>query len=188
MATPNEAILHQLIAEIWNQGNMANLDTLVAESYIVASDPGDPWNGQTLDHETYKRRVAYTREAFAGVTFDIHESLVDDDRVAIRWTMSGTHSGDLPRLPATGRTFAVGGMTFYYFQDGKVAGHRQAFDQLGFLAQIGRLALGSDAARINSGASAGSKILSDSNPVFRPEQKNDLAVRGATSSAGNGSL
>lgn len=32
---------------------------------------------------------------------------------------------------------AIPGMTIYYFSAGKICGHWQAFDRLGFLSQIG---------------------------------------------------
>jgi predicted ester cyclase len=51
--------------------------------------------------------------------------------------MSGTHRGDLPQLPATGRFFSISGMTFYEFRDQKLCGHTQSFDQFGFLKQMG---------------------------------------------------
>jgi len=60
-----------------------------------------------------------------------------DDSVAIRWIMSGTHTGDLPILPPTGRKFSIPGMTFYNFKDEKICGHTQSFDQVGFLKQMG---------------------------------------------------
>ena len=38
-------------------------------------------------------------------------------------------------------TLNLFGMTFYYFEKGKLCGHSQAFDQLGFLGQIGVLGI-----------------------------------------------
>ncbi len=136
-----KSVLTAFITEIWNEGNFLNLESFVTDPYEIYSDPGDPWNGQALDHATFRQRVAYTRNAFPDVHFDVREAIAEDQRVAIRWMMSGTHTGDLPQLPATRRTFAVEGMTFYYFRDGKICGHRQVLDKLGFLSQIGRLRL-----------------------------------------------
>ena len=135
------SMLMTFIREIWNEGNFENLESLVADPYEIYSDPGDPWNGQAIDHVTFRRRVAYTRNAFLDVHFDVREAIAEEQRVAIRWVMLGTHIGDLPRLPATRKAFAIEGMTFYYFRDGKICGHRQVFDQVGFLSQIGRFAL-----------------------------------------------
>lgn len=136
------SLVHRFMDEVWNQGDFSRLDILVAETYTVYSDPGDPWNGKSIDHKTFVTRVDYTRRAFPDVRFNIQEAISNDDRVAIRWTMTGTHTGDLPSLPATNEPFVIEGMTFYYTDAGKISGHRQAFDQLGFLAQIGMLRLG----------------------------------------------
>jgi steroid delta-isomerase-like uncharacterized protein len=136
-----ESVLTKFIREIWNEGDFRNLESLVTDPYEILSDPGDPWNRQSIDHQTFRRRVAHTRNAFPDVHFDVRETVAEGERIAIRWVMSGTHLGDLPQLPATGKPFKIEGMTFYYFRGGKICAHRQAFDQLGFLAQIGRLAL-----------------------------------------------
>lgn len=125
--------------DVWNRGDVSNLADYLAPTYTVRDDPGDPWNGQTLDHAGFCVRIAHSRNAFPDLRFDIQESIEGEDRVAIRWIMSGTHQGDLPGLPATGRSFSVSGMTFYYFEAGLICGHAQAFDQFGFLSQTGSL-------------------------------------------------
>jgi len=122
--------------QVWNQGNYDQIPKFVAPQYEIKNDPGDQWNGQVIDNETFKERVAYSRNAFPDLNFTIQEMVAEDDRVAASWIMSGTHMGDLPQLPATGRKFSITGITIYYFEDGKVSGHWQAFDQLGFLSQI----------------------------------------------------
>ena len=134
-------LLKQFMDEVWNQGDFTNLAQMVADPYAVISDPGDPWNGQSIGFETFKARVGYTRNAFPDVSFQIEEAVEGQDVTALRWMMTGTHLGDLPMLPATGKQFAITGMTFYVLKNGLIAGHRQNFDQLGFLAQIGALSL-----------------------------------------------
>jgi predicted ester cyclase len=64
----------------------------------------------------------------------------EGDNVVVFWVMSGTHLGPLADLPATGKHFAITGITIYDFdEDGKVAGHIQAYDRLGFAGQMGIL-------------------------------------------------
>ena len=130
-------ILAKFMDRIWNNGDFTDLATLISPHYSVAIDPHDPWSGQIIDHKTFKQRVLYSRNAFADLNFDVHEMIGEKDNIAIRWIMSGTHKGHLPQLPATGQTFAISGMTFYAFDDDKISGHQQCFDQLGFLQQIG---------------------------------------------------
>ena len=133
--------LKTLMSEVWNKGSYSNLSSILTEQYEVISDPGDPWNGQKLSRPEFERRVDYTRNAFPDIHFDVQEYISGGNVIAIRWLMSGTHKGDLDQLPATNKRFAIEGMTFYYFEGERICGHRQAFDRLGFLAQIGVLAL-----------------------------------------------
>lgn len=134
-----QAHLAKFMQEVWNAGQFDQLDKYVAREYTILDDPGDPWNQQMLDHSAFIQRVMYSRNAFPDLRFDIQESIAGDQKIAVRWLMSGTHAGDLPQLPASGRQFSIGGMTFYYFRDQLLIGHRQAFDQIGFLAQINAL-------------------------------------------------
>ena len=52
-------------------------------------DEYDPWSGQTIDHETFKKMVLYSRNAFPDLNFDIQERVGENDSIAIRWIMSG---------------------------------------------------------------------------------------------------
>jgi len=132
--------LHTFMDVIWNAGDFSYLADFVSEQYTVKHDPGDAWDGQTLDRTTFQQRVMVSRNAFPDLNFVIQEMVGEGDRVAVFWIMSGTHQGDLPNLPATGKHFAISGMTIYDFdRDGKVCGHTQAYDRLGFIAQMGLL-------------------------------------------------
>ena len=85
---------------------------------------------------TLKERVLYSRNAFPDLRFEIQDMIEEEGKVLVSWMMSGTHKGDLPQLPATGKPFSISGMTIYYFEEGKLCGHTQAFDRLGFLSQL----------------------------------------------------
>jgi steroid delta-isomerase-like uncharacterized protein len=137
-----KATLQQFMDAIWNAGNYDAVPTYVSEQYTVKHDPGDAWEGQTLDHATFIERVRYSRNAFPDLNFDIQQMVAEGQRVVAFWVMSGTHNGDLTDLPATGRPFRISGMTIYDFDAyGKVSGHTQAYDRLGFLAQLGVLGM-----------------------------------------------
>lgn len=57
--------------------------------------------------------------------------------VASEWTLTGTHSGDFPDLPATGRCFLVRGVSITHVREGKIASQRDYYDRAGFLEQLG---------------------------------------------------
>jgi len=125
--------LHRLV---WSQGKYSEIATLVAPRYVIHSDPGDAWEGQTLSREEYEARVNYSRLAFPDLAFTVHEAVAARDRVAVRWSAEGTQSGELRGLPATGRRLRFAGQTIYEMRDGKVAGHWQVVDRLGFIEQL----------------------------------------------------
>jgi steroid delta-isomerase-like uncharacterized protein len=122
--------LHQLV---WSEGRYDAIPRLVAPRYVIHSDPGDAWEGQTLDRQEYEVRVKDSRRAFPDLSFTVHDAVAAGDRVAVRWDAEGTHSGDLRGLPATGRRLRFAGQTFYELRDGQVAGHWQVVDRLGFI-------------------------------------------------------
>ena len=133
----NKNLLNDFMQEVWNQGGFSNLDNFVNEQYHVSQDEYDPWSNQVIDHKVFKQRVLYSRNGFPDLNFDIQQMTGDESCIAIRWIMSGTHKGDLPMLTATGRSFSVAGMAFYHFENGKLSGHSQCFDQFSFIKQMG---------------------------------------------------
>ncbi|HET9554431.1 MAG TPA: DUF2239 family protein [Anaeromyxobacteraceae bacterium] len=133
-----EALVAELYEAVWSRGDYQAIERLVAPRYAIHADPGDPWEGKTLDRAGYAARVRYSREAFPDLAFTVHELVAARDRVAVRWSAEGTHRGDLRDLPATGRRLGFAGQTFYALADGRVAGHWQVVDRLGFVQQLGR--------------------------------------------------
>ena len=125
--------LHRLV---WSRGEYDAIATLVAPGYVIHSDPGDAWEGQTLDRQEYEARVKYSRAAFPDLAFTVHEAIAARDRVAVRWSAEGTQSGDLRGLLATGKRLRFAGQTIYEMRDGQVAGHWQVVDRLGFFEQL----------------------------------------------------
>lgn len=133
----NKAILSEFMEEVWNKGNLEAADKFISTPYVIHHDPGDPWEGQSLDLPTFKKRVAYSRQIFTDLHFAVQEIVGEGDKVAITWYLQGTHKGDIPGLPATGKQVKVPGLTIYYFSNGKITGHWQVIDRLGFMQQVG---------------------------------------------------
>lgn len=122
---------------VWNRGDASAVDRFLADTYVIHSDPGDPWDGQTLSRETFKQRLLTSRGQFPDLYFDVSDTIAEGDRVAIAWTMRGTQTGSVPGRAASGRRIEVKGMTIYYFADGRISGHRQVVDRLTAGRQLG---------------------------------------------------
>ncbi|MFN8574430.1 MAG: ester cyclase [Gemmatimonadaceae bacterium] len=124
---------------VWNQGDGSVADQYVAPTYTIHSDPGDPWEGQTLTIETFRQRLSISRGAFPDLRFEIDECLAVGDRVLVTWTMHGTNTGALGERAPTHRRIAVRGMTLYDLAAGRLTGHRQVVDRLAVAQQLGIL-------------------------------------------------
>ena len=58
----------------------------------------------------------------------------------IEWVMLGTHKGDLPGIPATGKRFSsVRGLTILELEAGKIRRESDYWDAATFMKQIGLL-------------------------------------------------
>ncbi len=127
-----------LLNEIWSRGDFSKIKEIISPSYTLYSDPGDPWDKQTVNHEMFIERVNVARTVFPDLFFDIQEIIDDHHKVCVSWIMKGTQKGNLPQLPATNKGVAVPGMTIYSFDENDlVTGHWQVLDKFIMLQDLG---------------------------------------------------
>jgi len=67
--------------------------------------------------------------------------VAEGDKVATRWTMTGTHQGELMGIPPTGVRITVTGISMSRFADGKLAEGWNSYDILGMMQQLGVIPL-----------------------------------------------
>ncbi|MFO1048832.1 MAG: ester cyclase [Geminicoccaceae bacterium] len=131
--------LARFIRRVWDEGDAEAAAEFVAPSYTIRHDPGDPWEGMTLDLEGFKDRVRRSRAAFPDQRFDIQGLFADGDAVVVTWLWHATHRGDLPGFPASGKTIRMSGATAYLFDaEDRLTGHWQIADRLGVYQQLQR--------------------------------------------------
>lgn len=64
----------------------------------------------------------------------------EGDKVAARWTLQATHTGDFPGFPPpTGKTVHWSGMSIYHIANGIVTSETGEEDALSFLQQLGAI-------------------------------------------------
>jgi steroid delta-isomerase-like uncharacterized protein len=132
-ATDVKDIARRLIEEDLNTGDPE------AARRIVAPDFYDHTNPPHLQHglEGHLGVVDLFHTAFPDVRWTIDDMLAEDDRVAMRLTMRGTHRGDFFGIPPTGRPVEVGGTHVVRIRDGWVVEHWGHNDDLGLMRQLG---------------------------------------------------
>lgn len=130
-------LLADFMEQVWNRGDEAAVDRFLADAYVVHHDPGDPWHGKTLSRAEFKERLRAARTPFPDQRFVVVHAAAEGDTAALCWTWTGTHEGDIPGAPATGRDIRMSGITFYFFDaDDRLTGHWQAVDRLGVMMQL----------------------------------------------------
>ena len=136
MIEDKQTFIRNFFDNVWNTRNVGRVGNYVGPRYTIHHDPGDPWEGQTLDLEGWKNRLVTSCAPFPDQIFTITEMVSDGDRVVVFWTWKGTHKGDLPGFPAGGKVIKTSGVTIYYFAGDKLSGHWQIVDRLGIFQQL----------------------------------------------------
>jgi len=132
----NKAHYRRTFEEVFNQGNLALVDELVAPDFL---DHEVPPGMNNRGPDSTRQLVTMLRTAFPDLHFTIEDLVAEGDTVAGRVTMSGTHLGPFQGIPPTGRSFQQAQMYFVRFRDGKAIEHRAVRDELGMMRQLGVL-------------------------------------------------
>ncbi|MBU1049382.1 ester cyclase [Candidatus Bipolaricaulota bacterium] len=118
--------------EIWNEQNLALIDEIIGEDFVAHYE-----TKTVTGIADYKDHVVGTLAAFPDFQISLEEVFAEGDLVVFRSTASGTHSGPLGPIPATGMAWEVGGMVIRRIADGKIVELWQLNDMLSLLTQIG---------------------------------------------------
>jgi steroid delta-isomerase-like uncharacterized protein len=132
-AQTNAKIVQRVADEIWNHGNLAVADELFAGDFVNH----DPNPGGATDLEGYKRWVLEWRAAFPDYHVEVHDLIAEGDRVGARYTVTGTHQGELFGVPASGIRVTMKGINIYRLDHGKIAEVHRSYDLLGVGQQVG---------------------------------------------------
>jgi steroid delta-isomerase-like uncharacterized protein len=136
-AESNKAQSRRFFDEAFGQGKMEVINEIY-DTHHVNRGPGS-MPGLPDGPEGMRQYVSYYRNAFPDTHFTIDEQIAEGDRVVTRWTAHGTHKGELPGIPVTGKAATVSGMTVDRFANGKIVESWGLFDQMGMMQQLGAM-------------------------------------------------
>jgi len=139
--TENADVVRRLIGEAVNADRVDLLSRFVCPDVVV--HPGTagaaPATTGVGELTTSFRRF---HSAFPDFYIVLDDVVAEGDRVAVRWTATGTHSAEFVGLPATGRAVRWGGIDLYRLVDGKVAEWWRNDDFVWLLQQLGKSPIG----------------------------------------------
>ena len=128
----NTAMVRRLVHDVWNKGDMDAADVLIHPKSVDPSFTEFP-----VGPEGAKLAVMQFRNAFPNLYMFVHDYIAEEDVVAIRFTMAGTHNGIFMNIPPTGKSVEVDGCSIFHFGDGQIIERWQEFDSLALLGQLG---------------------------------------------------
>lgn len=134
MSEANKDVVRRFIDEVWNDGNLEAIDEVIAESH-VDHDPANA--GAPGGREGVRAFVETYRTAFPDSHIELGEMIAEGDLVAAPWRATGTHSGELMGIPASGKPIEVTGIGIDRVVDGKIVESWANWDALGLMGQIG---------------------------------------------------
>jgi steroid delta-isomerase-like uncharacterized protein len=133
LAEDNKAIVLRLIEEVYNEGNLGVVDELMAPD--IFDHAAVPEHQHGIDGS--KHVMEWVREFSSDVHYDVDDIIAEGDKVAVRMTQSGTHTGTVRGIPPTGKRFSVDYVHWFRLADGKVAELWAVRDDLTRLQQLG---------------------------------------------------
>jgi predicted ester cyclase len=127
--------VHRVWDEVWNKGNVNALDEIADPDIVCHQPPGPDINGLAA----YKQHMAGLRRAFSSFEFTFHEHIIEGDTDAVRYTMRGVHTGQLPDMPIppTGKQVTMTGLSMVRMENGKAVEQWNYSDVVGFMQQLG---------------------------------------------------
>jgi len=121
---------------VWEDGNIGLVDELLAPDYVNHS-PGMP--DQPTGPEGVKAVVSMFRTGMPDLRIVIDDMIAEGDKVAVRYTIEGTHEGHLFGVPPTGQRVSIESFTVERVSDGRIREHWRVTDTLDMMQQLGAI-------------------------------------------------
>ena len=130
-------LIKRFYEDVIGDGQLNLIDELAMED-IVDHEEGLP--GQPSGREGVKFFVGAMRDAFPDIRpKSIEPMMADGNLEAASVVLTGTHSGELMGVPATGKTVEFGSIDIIRVEDGRVAEHWGITDTMALMQQIGAI-------------------------------------------------
>jgi predicted ester cyclase len=130
MTEQYKLMMQRLFEEVLNQRDLNLVEGLFDKEYRSAS-------GHTPGPEGVRQSILAYLRAFPDVHFTMNEVIVENDMIAVRWTASGRHQGNLMGIPPTHNRVILSGIAMYQMARGKIVRGWLHFDRLHLMQQLG---------------------------------------------------
>jgi steroid delta-isomerase-like uncharacterized protein len=119
MSEANIQLMRHWFEEAWNKKREAAIDEMLADDVKTFGIPEA--GGFSVGRDAFRAVHRSFCGAFPDMRMTIEDILADGDRVALRWHMTASHTGEHLGFPATGKKTALDGSSFCVIRDGRIA-------------------------------------------------------------------
>ena len=131
MSEKNKILARRIIEDIFNNGNINNLEALVSNEVII-HDTDKELRGLSQ----LRQGINNLHTAFPDLHYVIEDLLGDDDKVIARCKGAGTHHGPFRGIPPTGKKMTYSVILIWRFSKDKMCEHWSVSDVFGMLQQL----------------------------------------------------
>jgi len=120
--------------EICNKRNLSMIDDIYDDEFVDRTAPP----GLPSGREGYKAYVAFLVTSYPDLRVTVDDLITDGDKIVMRWTIRGTHSGQAMRTTPTNQRVEYSGVSIYRLgSNGKVAELWAYADGFSVMSQLG---------------------------------------------------
>lgn len=132
----NEQIVRDACRIVWSEGDVSRVPEFYSEDFHTdyPEYPETNWESGT---EGVKNFVLGLKAGIPDYSERIDDLIDAGDRIIVRLSISGTHTGPLPDLPATGKSFEFREIAICRVENGKIVEQCGLTDYLNFYTQLG---------------------------------------------------
>ncbi len=135
-AEENKAVVQRVYEQIFNQGNLDQIEELISPDMVDHETPPPGMEGLE-DIEVLRQFVKVSHDALPDLQFTVEDMIAEGEKVAARYTMRGTHQAEFMGVAPTGNRIEVTGIDIMRCEGGKIAEHWGNSDELGMMQQLG---------------------------------------------------
>jgi len=132
LAERNKDVVRRYTEELWNNLQYDLIDQVLASDVLAHAPDGTQEQG----NQRFRQVIPYLRTAFPDLHISIEKMIAEDDHVAVRLRVKGTHQGDFAGMAPTGKVFEFPEWFFLRLWDGKIVEYWYLRDQEGLLQQL----------------------------------------------------
>lgn len=136
----NNQDIKELIRQFYeavNQGDLEAVDRYISPDFV---EHEEAFPGTLPGIDGVKAFIAIMRSAFPDMQVLIEDIVAEENKLAVRSTWRGTHSGEFLGIPTTGRQVVFSSIDIIRYESGLALEHWGVTDVFSLMQQLGVIA------------------------------------------------